>query len=145
MRTGQLARRAGVKDTTLRFYERAGMLAPPQRGANGYRDYGEEDLARVRFIRRAQELGFTLTELRAFLALSSRGGALPARAEAFAQTKLAEIDARVRDLRRMKRAILGLLACGGAKPGAACPVVASLAEGPRAAAPPARRAASPRR
>ena len=72
----ELAAHAGVKVSTIRFYERAGLLPAVKRGANGYREYDEDDARHVRFLRRGQELGFTLTELSAFAALT--GGAVSA-------------------------------------------------------------------
>src|SRR5258708_13148332 len=69
---GQLARRGGVGIDTVRYYERNGLLTPHTRLASGYRRYGDFELARLRFIRRAQALGFTLKELKQLLALSAQ-------------------------------------------------------------------------
>src|SRR3546814_13682860 len=72
MQIGRTARHAGVAIYAWRYYERHGILPEPRRQASGYRRYGEDDVARLRFVRRAQGLGFTLTEIRDLLALSSR-------------------------------------------------------------------------
>jgi MerR family mercuric resistance operon transcriptional regulator len=69
LKTGELAKRAGVNVETLRFYERKGLLPEPQRRASGYRDYPEESVTRIRFIKRAQGLGFSLDEIHELLAL----------------------------------------------------------------------------
>jgi MerR family copper efflux transcriptional regulator len=68
---GAVARRAGVGIDTIRYYEREGLLPKPRRRASGYRDYGSEVVERLRFIRRAKDLGFTLEEIRELLALST--------------------------------------------------------------------------
>jgi DNA-binding transcriptional MerR regulator len=69
---GQLAKRGGVGIDTVRYYERSGLLTPRTRLASGYRRYGDTELARLRFIRRAQGLGFTLKEIKQLLALSAQ-------------------------------------------------------------------------
>lgn len=66
---GQVARQAGVGVETVRFYERQGLLAPPERTTSGYRQYEEEAIWRLRFIRRAKELGFTLNEIKELLSM----------------------------------------------------------------------------
>src|SRR5947209_17576098 len=75
LRSGELARQAGVSPDTLRHYERRGLLPPPQRSAAGYRLYSNEALGRVRLIRGALSTGFTVNELGAILADRDRGGA----------------------------------------------------------------------
>lgn len=87
---GALAKRAGVRIDTVRYYERSGLLAPKARLATGYRRYGKVEVARLRFIRRAQALGFTLNEVRELLALSSRRDV--ARVKRVAQEKLADVE-----------------------------------------------------
>jgi DNA-binding transcriptional MerR regulator len=95
---GELARRAGVSTDTLRHYERKGVIAPPPRGANGYRRYPEEMLARVQLIRRALGLGFTLDDLAGVLRIRDRGGVPCGRVRALAATKLADVETRLREL-----------------------------------------------
>ncbi|MCY1029997.1 MerR family DNA-binding protein [Corallococcus sp. BB11-1] len=126
LRIGALARVAGVKLSTLRFYERRKLLMPLERSDSGQRLYGPEAAIRVRFIRRSQELGFTLKEVSAFLAVSDRRG-IPTRDVArFANEKVQAIDARIDDLRRMRRAITTLMAEGFCAEDTVCPIQAAL-------------------
>jgi DNA-binding transcriptional MerR regulator len=90
-----LARQAGVSVDTLRHYEIKGLLAPPPRTAGGYRRYPPEALLRVRLVRRAVALGFTLDELARILAVRDRGGAPCRGVRALAQSKLATIESRL--------------------------------------------------
>ncbi|APR86302.1 Mercuric resistance operon regulatory protein [Minicystis rosea] len=125
MRIGEAARRAGVRVVTVRFYEAQGLLPKAARTESGYRDLPASIVQRLRFIRRAQELGFTLAEIRSFLAASDARGQL--RAEQIrpaAEAKLADLDARIKDLRRMQKAIHTLLERG--EPHGDCPILASL-------------------
>lgn len=131
LRISELASAAGVGIPTLRFYERKKLLPAPERTESGYRAYEPRHVTRVRFIRRAQELGFSLKEVGALLAVSDRQVPSSTEVERFAAAKLQAIDARVKDLQRMKRAILKLLAEGVCEaPGAECPVLASLGGAP---------------
>lgn len=126
----ELAALAGVKVSTVRYYEREGLLEEPLRTSGGYRCYDAEDLHRVRFLRRGQELGFTLRELAQITELSSgtRLGEVPAAEVARrGAAKLAELDARIADLQRVRTALDSLLSPGGFDPAAPCPVVAALA------------------
>lgn len=127
---GAVARRAGVGVETVRFYERQGLLEEPQRRASGYRQYGEEDVAVLRFIRRAKELGFTLKEIKGLLALRLDASATRAEVREQARTKVADIEARIADLQRMRDALQGLITqCHGDGPTAGCPILAAL-QGP---------------
>ena len=87
---GQLAKRGGVGIDTVRYYERNGLLAPHTRLASGYRRYGDIELARLRFIRRAQTLGFTLKEIKQLLALSAQRDV--GRVKRSAQAKLLDTE-----------------------------------------------------
>ncbi len=127
MTIGELARAAGVRISTLRFYERRGLLTPASRSPAGYRRYEAADVDRVLFLRRAPELGFSLAELGAMLALSRRRALRRADAVRAGTEKLAEIDARIADLREMRRAIAGLLGAPCLDPEAPCPIIAALA------------------
>lgn len=95
---GELAKRAGVSTDTLRHYERKGVLARPPRRANGYRRYSVSALDRVQLVRRALAVGFTLDELAKVLRVRDQGGAPCAEVRALAAAKLAEVEARLRDL-----------------------------------------------
>ncbi|MEP7765761.1 MerR family transcriptional regulator [Sanguibacter sp. 25GB23B1] len=132
MRIAELAARARVKVSTVRFYERRGVLAAPSRTSSGYRDYDDAALRQLRFLRRGQELGFTLAELVEFTELSTglRSGTVDARSVAVAaRGKLDEIDARIVDLHRTRDAIEALLSQQCLDPSAPCPVVSALAAG----------------
>ncbi|MBX5460078.1 MAG: MerR family transcriptional regulator [Steroidobacteraceae bacterium] len=122
---GALARRAGVGVDTVRYYERAGLLAPRTRLPSGYRRYSELEVARLRFIRRAQALGFTLREVRELLGLSARRDV--ARIKRSAQAKLADVEARIADLQRIRDGLAQLIAaCPGHGRAADCPILRSL-------------------
>ena len=113
MQTGELARAAGVNIQTIRFYEREKMLPPPQRTASGYRDYGQRDLDRVLFIRRNQEIGFTLTEIRQLLDLHGALESMPRPLRrkptqvkeiiALGRERLIQVSEKIRTLQAMKR------------------------------------------
>lgn len=131
MTISELAAEAGVKVSTVRYYERRGLLPEPARSPGGYRTYDADDVRRVRFLRRGQELGFSLGELAGIARLSDRAreGTVPAGEVARAGTaKLSEIDQRIADLHRVREALAGLLSEDGFDPGAPCPVVTALAE-----------------
>jgi DNA-binding transcriptional MerR regulator len=126
MTIGELARAGGVPISTLRFYERRGILTAPARSSSGYRSYDVDAVLRVRFLRRAQQLGFTLAECAAMLAWSRQGVRRGPIVRAGA-AKLEEIDGRIADLRRVRRALAGLLAAPCIDLAAPCPIVAALA------------------
>jgi MerR family copper efflux transcriptional regulator len=126
MTAGQVARKAGVGVETVRFYEKNGLLEEPARRASGYREYDEETVHRLRFIQRAKELGFTLSEIKELLSLrcSERPcDDMRGRAEG----KIAEIEAKVAMLLRMKE-VLGRLAssCCEQSDKSRCPILSTL-------------------
>ncbi len=122
---GKLARLAGVRIDTVRYYERNGLLAPRGRLASGYRRYGEIELARLRFIRRAQKLGFSLKEIEALLNLSASRNV--AQIKHTTMAKLADVDARIADLRRVRAGLAQLVdECPGHGEPADCPIVRAL-------------------
>jgi MerR family mercuric resistance operon transcriptional regulator len=102
---GQVARLAGVGVETVRFYERRGLLEEPSRKASGYRQYTADVVSRLRFIRRAKELGFTLSEISELLALRLDPSATREDVRRRAETKMADIEAKIEDLRRMRNAL----------------------------------------
>ena len=125
---GQLAKRAAVGIDTVRYYERNGLLAPRTRLASGYRRYGVLEISRLRFIRRAQALGFTLKEVKELLALSEQRDV--ARVKRRAQAKLADVKARIEALEKIRDGLTTLIgACPGHGRAADCPILNSLAGG----------------
>src|SRR5262245_27329984 len=124
---GDVARRAGVGVETVRFYERQGLLAEPQRRASGYRQYDEEALAALRFIRRAKELGFTLKEVKGLLELRLDATASRTEVRSQAKAKVADIEARIADLQRMRDVLQGLVRkCHGDGATTGCPILGAL-------------------
>jgi Hg(II)-responsive transcriptional regulator len=122
---GTLAKRAGVRIDTVRYYERNGLLAPSARLASGYRRYGELEVSRLRFIRRAQALGFTLKEVRELLAISNQRDV--AKVKKKAQAKLADVEQRIVALQRMREGLSNLIsACPGHGRAADCPILNAL-------------------
>ena len=122
---GILAKRAGVAIDTVRYYERNGLLAPRARLASGYRRYGELEVSRLRFIRRAQALGFTLKEVRELLALSAQRDV--AKIKRTAQTKLDDVEQRIAALERVREGLSTLIkACPGHGRAADCPILKAL-------------------
>ena len=125
--TGELAKRAGVKIETLRFYERKGLLPRPPRSAANYRLYPADAARRIRFVKRAQELGFSLKEIEELLSLRARPRARCADVRQRAEAKIADIEAKVRSLRAMRRALAGLVAqCSGRTPITECPILEAM-------------------
>ena len=99
--TSAVAKQAGVNLDTVRYYEKRGLLPEPSRSASGYRQYGPEHVKHIRFIKRAQELGFGLEEIRELLELRATPGS---RSEVRAKTaeKIDEIQAKIHDLERIR-------------------------------------------
>jgi Hg(II)-responsive transcriptional regulator len=124
---GQLARQGGVHLETIRYYERRGLIPRPPRSAAGYRRFPVEALRRVRFIKRAQGLGFSLREIKDLLALRARSDATCANVQARAAAKIAAIEKKLQHLTDMRRALTGLIAsCERRDASAACPILDSL-------------------
>ena len=124
---GAVARQAGVGIDTIRYYEREGLLPEPQRRASGYRDYGSGAVDRLRFIRRAKDLGFTLEEIRELLALSSDRERGVKSVKQRAEARLGEVEQRIRELQRMKRGLKQLIeACPGHGALEHCPILRAL-------------------
>lgn len=129
MTIGELASRAGVKVATIRFYERRGLLKAPARTPSGYRQYGLDEVERVRFVRRAQGLGFTLDEIQELLALRVENVSACAAVETRAREKLDKVERKVRELERMKQVLERLVsACEAREPTDDCPILAMLEE-----------------
>lgn len=133
LRTGEVAAQAGVNIQTLRYYERRGLLKEPARRASGYREYSPDAVKLIRFVKRAQDLGFTLAEIEELLRLRSDHDPACSEVRSAAQAKIDDIEHKIRHLRAIKRA-LGLLVASCATEGSArhCPMLEALDE-PRGA------------
>jgi Hg(II)-responsive transcriptional regulator len=136
---GKLANAAGVGIDTVRFYERAGLLKEPHRTAAGYRLYAGSDVARLRFIRRAKALGFSLEEIAELLRLNDGGGRRGA-VRALAAQRLAEIEQKLTELSRMRDTLRHLVhQCRGEGLLAGCPIIEAVLVGETSAGSTARR------
>ena len=127
---GQLARTANVGVETIRFYERNGLLGEPTRRSSGYRVYDQQAVARLNFIRRAKQLGFTLAEIKELLAFHRDPNATRADVKGAAVAKISDIGERIRDLQRMQAALEKLAShCHGDDQSAAnCPILEALTD-----------------
>ena len=124
---GKVAHSAGLAIDTVRYYEREGLLAKPARTASGYRRYSADAVARLRFIRQAKDLGFSLSEIRELLALRVAPGKSCADVRSRAQAKIADVESRIAQLDCMKRALVKLAAaCSGRGPTSECPILEAL-------------------
>jgi Hg(II)-responsive transcriptional regulator len=124
---GQVARAANVHVETLRYYERRGLVAKPPRNASLYRRYPEDTVPRVQFVKHAQDLGFSLREIRELLSLRAAPRARCADVKRRAETKVQEIDGKIRALKAMRRALMRLMSqCDGKLTASACPILESL-------------------
>lgn len=124
---GALAGRAGLTAETLRYYERLGLIEPSRRTAANYRLYGVEAEQRLRFIRRAQTLGFSLGEIAQLLSLHAYPEADMAEVKTLAQGKIDEIQGKIDDLQRMKQGLEALSQqCPGHGTTADCPILGAL-------------------
>jgi MerR family transcriptional regulator, copper efflux regulator len=124
---GLVARRAGVGVETVRFYERQGLIEEPPRRLSGYREYDEEVVSRLGFIRRAKELGFTLKEIKELLSLRRDPATPAADVKRRAEAKIGDIESKIRSLRKMKKALEKLtLACRAHASSAECPLLHAL-------------------
>ena len=127
LRIGELAGRAGVNIQTLRYYERRGLLEEPERSSSGYREYPSEAVRLIRFIKRAQDLGFTLGEVAELMTLRDGKGRRRSEVRALAEAKMRDIDRKLAQLQAMRSALYGLVescACRDGRP--ACPILEAL-------------------
>ena len=126
---GGVARRSGVQIETIRYYERIGLLAPPPRTAGGHRVFGEAEVKRLNFVRRARELGFTLGQVRDLLALADGREDSCAEVEKLARAQLDATSGRIADLARMEAVLAEMVArcASGTVPD--CPILEALFEG----------------
>jgi MerR family mercuric resistance operon transcriptional regulator len=127
LKIGDVAERGGVNLQTIRYYEREGLLPEPPRLASGYRLFPEAAVRRVRFIKRAQELGFSLAEIRELLSLRENADAGAQDMRERARAKVADIEEKIRTLRAMKKALNALAeSCPGCGPLSECPILDAL-------------------
>ena len=125
---GALARAAGVNVETIRFYQRRGLLAEPDKPLGGIRHYAEADVARVLFIKAAQRIGFTLDEIAQLLQLDD--GTHCSEARAIAEHKLTDVRQRLSDLQRIEAALAKLVdRCASRRGQVSCPLIAALQPG----------------
>ena len=124
---GRVANAAGVNVQTVLYYERRGLLQTVGRTAGGYRLFDDKAVKRIRFIKRAQELGFSLKQISALLALQGEQDASCAEISRMAASHLEDIGQKIHDLERMRQALIPLVnACPGKGPLTACPILDSL-------------------
>ncbi len=128
---GQLAKQSGVGVETIRFYERKGLIAEPaRRPSSGYRQYPVDVVRRIRFIRRAKDLGFTLREIQDLLELEASPQSTCADVRVKAEAKLVDVHQKIQDLQRIERVLAALAgSCKGSGPTESCPILAALDEG----------------
>ena len=124
---GKLAKKAGVNIETLRFYERRGLMPEPVRRESGYRQYSQKDVARLQFIKRAKELGFSLKEIGELLSLRVDPETTCRQVKEQVEIKIADIEIKIKTLQGMKKALLQLEAtCSGQGPTSDCPILEFL-------------------
>ena len=125
--TGRLAREAGVNIETIRYYEKRGLLPKVSRKASGYRLWPEDTVKRIRFIRHAQELGFSLREIAELLSLRTDQNTSCYEIKKIAEEKITEIDKKIRALQRIKKALKKLSkTCPGNGPVSDCPILEAI-------------------
>jgi len=131
MRISDVARESGVGVETVRFYEQRGLIAQPAKPTTGgYRDYPAASVRRIRFVRRAQQLGFSLAEIVELLALESGDGAACIDVRRRAEAKLEEVLTKIGDLGRIKGALEALIeACPGEGPARKCSILEAIGDG----------------
>ena len=127
MTIGKLAKASGVGVETIRFYERKGLLHEPMRTASGYRSYSQESIKRLKFIRRAKELGFSLAEIQELLCLRGSPTSSKADIKSIAHDKILDIKTKISDLTRIAKALEELTnECDGSGPLCDCPILKAL-------------------
>jgi len=127
---GALAKNAGVGVETIRFYERQGLIEQPQKPIGSFRHYSEDVVKRVRFIRRAKELGFSLQEIDELLNLSLESGQNCNEVRTLTEAKILDISCKIDSLEKMKKALSRLvLACDKQNQTQICPIIESIVEG----------------
>ncbi len=124
---GQVAKRTGITVETVRFYEKQGLIAAPQRSDSGYRQYSPETVKRLQFIQHAKEVGFTLKDIGDLLALRREPGTSCADIKLSAMQKIEEVDQKIRDLKRIRDALHRMaMKCSGRGALSECPILEEL-------------------
>lgn len=114
MQIGQLATRSGTSVETIRYYERIGLLAAPARNPSGYRQYGQDHLRQLMFVRHCRDMGFSISEIRSLQALADDPGRSCAEITAVARAHLSDVRSKLASLRRLEQTLAGLVAsCDG--------------------------------
>ena len=127
LRSNELAKQSGVNLQTLRYYERQGLLPPPPRTDSGYRAFTPEMVGLIRFIKRAQGLGFTLREIKQLIALREHPDTACAEVRIQTEAKIADVSEKIKSLRAIKRELTRLArACAGADRPHSCAVLTRL-------------------
>lgn len=127
MRTSEVAARAHVNTQTLRYYERRGLLPHPERTNSGYRTYTPETVRVVRFVKRAQQLGFTLDEIEELLHLAQGGPTSCEEAKTMARTRIADLQQRIEELAGIRDALTSLVdTCDQPRAERDCPILRDL-------------------
>jgi Hg(II)-responsive transcriptional regulator len=126
MRIGTAAEQAGVNVQTLRYYERRGLLPKPPRRNSGYREFPDDAVRVVRFVKRAQDLGFTLDEIEELLRLRNDKRRDRARIRAVAEKRVSQIERKVAELQAMKKALTHLVHCCRKGSTLECPIIEAL-------------------
>lgn len=124
---GQLAKKAEVNVETIRYYERRGLIPEPPRRESGYRQYSQDAVARIQFIKGAKELGFSLKEISELLSLRVDPNTTCTDVKRMTEIKIADIEEKIRTLQVMKKALMKLKAkCRGRGPAGECPILDAL-------------------
>lgn len=130
LRIGEVASQAGVNVQTLRYYERRRILEKPKRAASGYRAYPPDAVRIIRFIKRAQDLGFTLNEVKDLMALRDAKGRARGEVRALADARMRDIDRKMAQLQAMRSALRSLVeSCACREDGPTCPIIEALDDG----------------
>ena len=140
MRTSEVAAQAQVNTQTLRYYERRGLLPAPARTRSGYRAYTADAVRVVRFIKRAQQLGFTLDDIEDLLHLADGGPASCEEARTMARTRIADLQRRINELASMRDALTQLVdTCDQPRAERECPILRDIETAANTTAPPTRK------
>jgi Cu(I)-responsive transcriptional regulator len=130
MKIGEVAKQVGITVEAIRFYEKKGLIASPQRNESGYRDYSEDVVQHLFFITGAKELGFSLKEIKDLILLQSTPNTTCKDVKLQAEIKIADIEKKIDGLQKIKMALLGLVSCcPGKGPLTECPIIGSLGAG----------------